>query len=488
MLSFSKIASNYVHQKDIQVASMAQYCDTDRSTMYKFLSGKRNPQSQQLVERMADFMKLTPVEKKELIEASRVAIIGADKYYRRKNVIRFLNSYPSDSSDSDVFPHFTHGSSESACTDPLFSHSANTNIPLQNKMDIQQVLYQMLLRESLRSDGLIQIIAQPSWTYLFDLLQTLGSPDSRFQIQHIICLDNSSNVDYRNKDYNISYLRSAISLCQSYATYKPRYYYDRVDSHFNNLNLFPYLILTSEYALTCSAESDTAILYHDSETLKLFRTLFEQQYNTASCLLNQISDSGLEYMNISQSQIPADDYAYQISACPCLLSLADHSLYDKYVADVPQRKMLVDGVTAYSLFLEQQQQRGFLKSFFTAKGLNSFVQTGRVPDIPPTLCHSIKNGDLKYLVQKLYNKVANGHVQMLTGSLENLPINIECLFNTRNGAMITTGRNYTLHYLVLEERHLIDSFMDCLSNLEEMDMIADRNETLEHIERVLNSL
>lgn len=487
MLSFSKIASNYVHQKDIQVASMAQYCDTDRSTMYKFLSGKRNPQSQQLVERMADFMKLTPVEKKELIEASRVALIGADKYYRRKNVLDFLNSYPSDNFDSDIFPHITNGSLESACTNPLFTHLASTNIPLLNKMDIQQVLYQILLRESLRPEGLIQIIAQPSWTYLFDLLQTLGTQDSRFQIQHVICLDNSTNVDYKNKDYNISYLHSAISVCQSYATYKPRYYYDNVDSHFNNLNLFPYLVLTSEYALTCSVKSDAAILYQDTKTLDLFRTIFEQQYDTASCLLNQITDSGLDYLSVSQSQVPAEEVAYQISACPCLLSLADRFIYDKYVTDIPERKILVDSVTSYSLFLEHQQQQGLLKSFFTLRGLNSFVQTGRVPDIPPALFHSVKKQDLKYLIKKLYDKVSNGHVQMLTGALENLPINIECLFNNQNGTMITTGRNYNLHYLVLEERHLIDSFMDCFSNLEKMDIIAGKDETLEQVERVLNA-
>lgn len=151
---------------------MAQYCDTDRSTMYKFLSGKRNPHSQQLVERMADFIKLTPVERKELVEAYRVASVGADKYYRRKNIIDFLNSYPSDNFDADMTP--------------LFFHSSDTYIPLQNKIDIQQVLYQMLLRESLRPEGLIQIIAKPSWTYLIDLLQSLGTQDTPFQIQHIV--------------------------------------------------------------------------------------------------------------------------------------------------------------------------------------------------------------------------------------------------------------------------------------------------------------
>lgn len=45
MSAFSDTLSQYISNKNVKVYSMAKYCDTDRSSMYKFISGKRNPPS-----------------------------------------------------------------------------------------------------------------------------------------------------------------------------------------------------------------------------------------------------------------------------------------------------------------------------------------------------------------------------------------------------------------------------------------------------------
>lgn len=68
---------------------MVQYCKLDRSTMYKIINGKRNPSSFELVQKMADFMCLTPAESKEFFKAYRISLIGRETYYRRKI---FINS------------------------------------------------------------------------------------------------------------------------------------------------------------------------------------------------------------------------------------------------------------------------------------------------------------------------------------------------------------------------------------------------------------
>lgn len=52
---FAKVLSDYIHEKNVNVYSMAQFCDLDRSTMYKFINGKRRPSSISLVRKMAFF-------------------------------------------------------------------------------------------------------------------------------------------------------------------------------------------------------------------------------------------------------------------------------------------------------------------------------------------------------------------------------------------------------------------------------------------------
>ena len=83
---FAKVLSDYIHEKNVNVYSMAQFCDLDRSTMYKFINGKRRPSSIPLVRKMADFMLLTPAEYQLLSEAYRISLVGPEIYFRRKYI------------------------------------------------------------------------------------------------------------------------------------------------------------------------------------------------------------------------------------------------------------------------------------------------------------------------------------------------------------------------------------------------------------------
>ena len=78
MSAFSDTLSQFIDDKKIKVYSMAKDCDTDRSTMYKFISGKRNPPSDEIIKKMAQFMHLSPMEWQKFKESWDVARIGAD--------------------------------------------------------------------------------------------------------------------------------------------------------------------------------------------------------------------------------------------------------------------------------------------------------------------------------------------------------------------------------------------------------------------------
>ena len=56
MSVFSDMLKNFVHEKDVKVGSLAHYCELERSTVYKFINGKREPMSLERVERIAHFL------------------------------------------------------------------------------------------------------------------------------------------------------------------------------------------------------------------------------------------------------------------------------------------------------------------------------------------------------------------------------------------------------------------------------------------------
>lgn len=71
MSEFSNILSQFIHEKSIKVYPLSKYCNFDRATMYKIINGKRNPPSQDIIDKMSDFMKLTPTEYEQFKEVMK---------------------------------------------------------------------------------------------------------------------------------------------------------------------------------------------------------------------------------------------------------------------------------------------------------------------------------------------------------------------------------------------------------------------------------
>ncbi|MCB6544515.1 helix-turn-helix domain-containing protein [Blautia glucerasea] len=106
MSVFSDMLKHFIHEKDVKVGALAHYCNLERSTVYKFINGKREPMSAELVEQIAYFIKLTPLETQQLREAWKMSRLGEDVYYIRKSIDHFLCNFPNKSTPpaSDFTP------------------------------------------------------------------------------------------------------------------------------------------------------------------------------------------------------------------------------------------------------------------------------------------------------------------------------------------------------------------------------------------------
>ena len=72
MSQFSQLLTDHIHNKDVKVYALSQYCNVDRANMYKFINGSRTPSSFDLVLKICNFMQLSPSEKDDLIEAYQI--------------------------------------------------------------------------------------------------------------------------------------------------------------------------------------------------------------------------------------------------------------------------------------------------------------------------------------------------------------------------------------------------------------------------------
>jgi len=217
-----------MREKEIKTYSIAQFCRIDRSNMYKMIKGKRNPSSAESVENMAEYMRLTPLECGQLLEAYQITIMGYDTYHRQKSVQDFLMS-------------FSEGAAKSE----------------------KDFLVQNCGTELQKLSGRIYLLMQPEDNFIMNLLVTAGVESKSLEIEHIFCLNNSKDLIMDKRDYNLYCLKDILPMfTQCFCVYRPYCYYDNIVFHSSTFTLMSSMILTSEYATIINYSYFTGISGH----------------------------------------------------------------------------------------------------------------------------------------------------------------------------------------------------------------------------------
>lgn len=198
MSVFSDMLKNYIHEKDVKVGALAHYCQLERSTIYKFINGKLEPMSAELVEQIAYFIKLTPLETHQLRESWKMARMGEDAYYIRKSVEHFLCDFPNKSTPPSC--DFT----------PPHANLVKRLSPTQNclllnsRQAIDSSVHQILLSEAAKPNGKIALFLQPDYPFLLHLLSTIQPEACILPFLRRDLLEDIFNYDIPGADSVIS--------------------------------------------------------------------------------------------------------------------------------------------------------------------------------------------------------------------------------------------------------------------------------------------
>ncbi|MGN0353549.1 MAG: helix-turn-helix domain-containing protein [Muricoprocola sp.] len=280
MSEFSNVLRELIQKKRIQIYPMAQYCHTDRSTMYKIINGKRNPPSEENFKRMCDFMHLAPSEYDELRQAYEITLLGETVYFRRKSVEKFIREYQEHLQLPDVPPL----PMVSVGLDVEKWDTMQSCMALSNQLEVNHILQHILILEANKKEGQIGLFLQPDNDFLFGFLAGLKSAGNSLKIQQIICLDDEEE----EVTVNISYLKYVLPLYLYLQQYDLYYYYDDIHAHYHSFNGFPCMILTSEYAITCTADLGMGIVYHDAKVVSMLWKLFHTYQSKCTQLFHPV--------------------------------------------------------------------------------------------------------------------------------------------------------------------------------------------------------
>lgn len=460
MTAFSTLFSAHIKNKNIRTYPLAQYCGIDRSNMYKLINGKRNPSSESVVQKMADFMKLTPLERKELLEAYQITITGYETYYRRKNIEDLISDF---SDDSDTF---------SGCTPnylPTFNFpDTSENISLSGKLSLEKAIYSILAMEVQNPNGNIKLLLQPESGYFMDVLTSLGSHVSDLTVEHIICLNNTDNITADKRDYNLSCLQKIIPIyCSCHYEYVPLYYYDSILSHTSGFNLLSSMILTSEYALLFSPVLEYGILFTQGQNRDRFIKIFEKLKKETTPIVCKI-DSLYTQLAFFNSLAFENNKGYSFQKLPCLIPLLPLSFPEKYLAkDLLNQPGFLDSITQYVRRTADILKSSVTQFSFTEDGVRSFLETGRIFEISDSVYRPIEYADRILMIRNLIGACKSEKYRMLRPHAPISSSNLCMYVTAHQGYLLFASADKNLVYLNLEEPSLLFAFFDYFESMDD---------------------
>ena len=481
MSEFSELLSQYIHNKNIKTYPLAHYCGLDRSNMYKIIKGQRKPTSIEMVSNMCRFMQLSPNETKEMQEAYMITLIGPENYYRRKNTKLFFEefrlpslSFPATIYKTEVIPK----------TDDTFL--------LNTQTEINNALLRILSLEFSREKGHIRMLIQPDYSFLVDLLVSEGIGKSNILIDHIICLDNNTDFSQGKNDYNLNCLKRILPLYGSIHNYETFYYYDNIASKNDSFTLFPYIIITSEYACLLTSDIRKGYITSTSESLEMLCGIFDDYLTKSSRLLKRI-DSLFDQLDYVQNLVHANMPAYSFQMTPCLTFFMDAHFVDKYVIqELPNRTAFIERFVDYVNNMIQFRNTSSMCSIFSLEGLIRFMETGEIGEYPSNAYNRPLMEDRINLARQLLQACRTNNYRMLKNNIGSLDNELFLFISqTRGYLMLNSPVTHSLIYLDIEEPGLLFTFFDFCENMDDRlfftkeEMIAQLKAIIEKYQELL---
>lgn len=481
MSAFSEILSRFIDEKHIKVYSVIQYTGLDRSTMYQIINGKRTPASREIFQKIAEALHLTPLEYEDFSEAYLISRIGAETYHKRKSAENFIIQFPNNFSRSEALKPqpLLRADSEDASQD-------SPCIPLSTEVEINYFLHYMLLREASKKDGVISLILQSDYDFLFNLLPGL-KPSGSLRIEQIICMSNADEMDENNELYNLNYLKRIVPLYIAGMDYHPYYFYENIRSHYYNLNVFPCLILTSDRAIVCTSDYNSGILFRDPSVVSMLRDLYYSYRNKSSTLfhlINFVPTSSEQFQSGFYQKTPS--YILQPDACMTPF-LRKEILDNTIIPQFAEEDNILGQLDALLSSYRRQLETDDMHIYFTKRGMLEFARSGRIKEIPDEFYRAFSPRERSSMMRDMLSCCAKGIYRILRRPLDHLTDNLHLCVNRTFGYLLFNNMEQHTLCLVIDEPSILGVFVDYLENLDESRFYSNE-ETVEFIEGIIREL
>lgn len=476
MNDFSKKLKSHIARLDIKILQLSKASGVDRTLIQKILTGTRLPAERKTVEKIISVMMLTTQEEEELYRLYKISKMGESVYSRHMLVKDLIECFGEKKINSlcNVKSEYHHDFSDF----PKLSTVIGSN-------DVNAIFKAIIESEACKKDGVIQILMQPDNEVLINLLTMIGNEHSNLTIEHVFCLQNS----IREKDdnfYNITCIKRIAPLLLSGCQYDPLIYYDDVKAHFSRSTLFPFVVLTKDKMMCISNDYNNAMVFQEPDFLELYQSSYQQIKNMAKPLIVKLNNIIENYMYYKEKEQSSKCVAYELMEQPCFSWFLTEDLMKKYIKSDMQcwSDLISDVASRAKRYQEAIDNKHTLRSYFSKAGVDNFLKTGRIDEIPSAIYNPIEQEDCIEIIKQMYRCYLGGsyYTRLYDNNVLKLNRNLTVAsFDESTICFVYNKADAESVYFAINEPSITYAIHSFLIYIEESDMVLSEKETIEFI-------
>lgn len=383
MSGFSEYLTDYMKEHKVTAAELASELDVDRTTVFRWMTGKREPKNVELVMRIAQELHMPVPARKKLLEEHDKLVLGEEAVNARKYVEQLLHDLKYavlEASDEmrEVFwsrearvaegiLRLKSGKEISLCASALFAHLAGKE-----------------------EETVLRLLVQPVYEDIQEaLLTAFGAGGGHVKIEQIICLEQRIQKSHEN----LNHFRRILPLCFADIPYEARYYYDFLPNHINEMSWMPNVILAGSCVIQFDFSMSSGIFINDERYVGAVLHQYEAFRKQSVPMAVKCTDL--------QTTVPMYDgmlgdvgdqkknAMITVFHEPCMAACVSSDIYEEYLAPIPAKKQFIALMeAAHGDWRGMQYQipsTGNLTktcSYFQIKGIKNFMRTGIISEFP----------------------------------------------------------------------------------------------------------
>ena len=465
MSIFSDLLTASIQESGLTIPYLATLCGISPSLLAKMKSGQRLSDDESMMTTLFHSLRLSDRKYYELLKAYHIEKIGSDKYHCYLACMKTISN----------FNHLEQ------ITDHYLNRSVSYDFEFQTTFHTLQeskLVFSYLYDHCQETHDTMRLILPAENNFLSDffvaLSRTAGSSDPLVSVEHIIRLYPSSSSSPNLS--NIFSVSNALYTLAMYNEYHPYYYY----SDEAVVQLCPYVILTSSYALLLNENLSESILLNDPLRIDALQHTFAQQLEKCLPLVQCIGNNQnyIEKMLHSLLFLASENQGtICLSDSPCLMtSIPMMTAVHHLPAEVLQNPAIQDYFKKRTAFYNYN-----IISIFSLHGLERFIDTGILEELPDGFHTPLSMPERIEVAHNFKNLVCKGHLHIRI--IKENKLTVSRYFNLTSysyGQTLFLWKypNMPFVYNQLQERSVADSFRDFLQFLPESDYTWDEAKSI----------